>query len=102
MSAQRGRRAQPGKDPAHPAMAQHVEVADRIGAGDHAGDQGRNLECGVRARRSRNLHMLAGELVQAGLLGQSHHRRQPATRHQIRVIKHGLKAVADFHCECSL
>lgn len=101
MGAQRGRRPQTGEHPTHPAMAEHVQIADRVRAGDHARDDRRHLDRRVRPGRARHPHVLVDQVVQASLFGQRHHRRQPTESDQVRVVEDRVKAVADSHYECS-
>jgi hypothetical protein len=74
--AQRRRRPHPLKEPVHRAVPQQIHVLDRVRARDHPRDQRRNLDRRIRRRHGQPL---AQQLGQPGLLGQSHHRRQPHT-----------------------
>jgi hypothetical protein len=49
----------------------------------------------------RDVHMLSGQVVQAGLFGQHHHGDQPAGRHQVEVVEISRESVANSHLECS-
>ena len=82
-------------------MAEHVQIADRVRSGDHARDDRRHLDRGVRAGRSGHRDVLIDQVVQANSFGQRHHRRQPTESDQVRVIENRVKAVADSHYECS-
>jgi hypothetical protein len=47
----------------------------------------------------RDVHMLSGQVVQAGLFGQRHYGDQPAGLHQVRVVKISRESVANSHLE---
>ena len=95
--AQRRRRPQPVEEPAHPAVAQQIQVTDRVRAGDHPRDQSRDLDCGVRSGRAGNRDVLGDQLVQPGALGQRHHRGQTGDRDQVRVIENCGELMGDSH-----
>jgi len=95
VGAQGGRGPQTGEDPPHAAVAEHVQVTDAVRAHDHPGDDRGHLGRRVRAGGSRHRHVRVDQLVQAGLLGHLHHRRQTTERDQVRVIEHRLQAVGN-------
>ena len=78
-------------------MPQQRHVIDRVGPGDHPRDQARDLEVGVDATGLVQSDLLADQKVQAGPLGQLHHRREPGARHEVRVVEDGRDAVTDSH-----
>ena len=81
---QRRRRVRPGEDPAHPAVAQQVEVIDGVRTGEHPADDRGGLRRGV----GRGHRQALEEVVEAGRSGQPQRRYQTCGRHQIRVIEH--------------
>jgi hypothetical protein len=88
--AQRGRGADPGEQPAHPAVAQQVHIADRVRAGNHPGDQGEDLRGGVRGDREA----LGEHRGQPAPIGKRHHRHQPRTGHEVRIVEPRLDRAA--------
>jgi hypothetical protein len=80
--AQRGRCPHVVKQPIHAAVAQHVQVIDRVRAGEHPGHDRGDLHRGVR-RPHRQTG--GGELGQTALLGQPQRRNQPGMGDQIRI-----------------
>jgi len=86
--AQRRGGVRAGEHSSHPTVAQQGHVIDRVGAGDHPGHQGGDLQPGVGALIRRHTQMLIGQGSQTGRVGQRQHRDQPSRRHQIRVIEH--------------
>ena len=84
--AQRRRRPHPAEQAVHPAVPQQIHVFDRVRAGDHPGHQRRHLQMRVRRRHAQ---LPGDEPGRIARLGQHHHRLQPSTRHQIRVVEAG-------------
>jgi hypothetical protein len=68
-------------------VAQQIHVIDRVSAGSHPGDQAAGLHIRARPGPGPDLHMPADQRAKPGPLRQSHHRDQPGTRHQIRIIE---------------
>ena len=101
---QSGRCIHPTEHQVHPAGADHIQVADAVRAGQQAADDRRQLQCRVGRTGSDQLagevHMLAQQIRQTGLLGQFQHRDQPRARHQIHIIEHGdatIPTMRQFH-----
>jgi hypothetical protein len=61
-------------------VTQQSHVIDRVRAGNHPGDRGRDLQPGVRALIRRHRQPLIGQFLQPGIPGQGHHRQQPGSR----------------------
>ncbi|MGY2744146.1 hypothetical protein ACVWZ8_004541 [Arthrobacter sp. UYCu723] len=68
-------------------MAQQSHIIDGIGAGNHPGDQGRDLQPRVGTEIVRQFQMLIDQFPEPGFPGQTHDRDQPRGRHEIRIIK---------------
>jgi hypothetical protein len=85
--AQRRRRPDVGEQPWHAAVAQQVQIVDRVRSADHARDDGGGLRGGVDATLRRDLHMLAQQSGQPAPAGQRHDRDQPGARHEIRIVE---------------
>ena len=92
--AQCRRRPHPGEQLAHRPVSEQVEVVDAVRAGEHACDDAARLYGRVRRIDTQPL---VEQVVQAGGLGQSHHRHQPCGRHEVRVIENGRDGVRCFH-----
>ena len=90
-AAQRRRGADPADRGRERAVAQQVHPVDGVGAGDHPGHQRTDLQPGVGADLGGHPHMLSGQVFQPDVLGQPHGRYQPGVRHQIRIIKPGVR-----------
>ena len=90
-AAQRRRGADPADRGRERAVAQQVHPVDGVGAGDHPGHQRTDLQPGVGADLGGHPHMLSGQVLQPDVLGQPHGRYQPGVRHQIRIIKPGVR-----------
>jgi len=88
--AHRRRRPDPGEDLAHPAMAQDVEVVDRVGAGQHPRDHARRLP---RRVGRRDAQPLLQQVTQARPVGQPHHRDQTRRPDQVRVIEYRVDLI---------
>jgi hypothetical protein len=84
---ERGRRPDPGEQLTHPAMAQQVHVIDRVRASDHPGHQRRHLRAGFAAPSPNTVILAATSPVQPAPRRQRQHRRQPRTRHEIRITE---------------
>jgi hypothetical protein len=72
---------------AHRAVPQQRHVVDRVGTGDHPGDQRGHLPAGVRALVRRHRQQLIGQRIQPGVSRQAHQRNQSGGRHQIRLVE---------------
>ncbi len=83
--AQRRRGRDAGEDPAHPAVAQHVEVVNRVGAGQHSRDHRGRFHARVRRGHAQ---LLRGQDVQDGAFRQPHHRHQTRRTDQVRAIEY--------------
>ncbi len=66
-----------GEQPVPPAMPQQVHVIDGVGAGDHPGDQRRDLQVRIRAAPRRQRELRGDKLRQSAALGENDHRRKP-------------------------
>ena len=98
--AQRRGGPHPVEQPAHPPVAQQVQVVDRIRAGQHPADHARRLH--PRTRRGHR-QTLAQQVMQPRGLSQPEHRHQTSRGHQISVIEHRTERVRDaFTCEVPL
>ena len=89
----------------HPAVAQHVQVIDRVRPGDHPGHDRGDLPGRVAADRGVQPDPLGNQVGQPGLLGQPHHRDQPGQRHDILSIERGARvggAVQQSHLRGAL
>ena len=73
--------------PFHRPVAQHGHVIDRVRPRAHPGHQGRDLRPGVGALVGRHAQPTSGQLVQAGLGGQFHHRHQPGGPDEVRLVE---------------
>jgi hypothetical protein len=85
-AAQRGRGTDPADRVRERAVAQQVHPVDGV----RAGDQRTDLQPGVGADLGGHPHVLAGQVLQADVLGQPQRRDQPGVRHQIRIIEPGV------------
>jgi len=94
---QRRGRPHPGEQPAHRAVPQQRHVIDRVRPGDHPRNHRGDLQVGVDAAGLAQLHMLGGEPLQTGPLGELQDRRQAGARHEVGVIEGGREAVTDSH-----
>jgi hypothetical protein len=74
------------EQPAHRAVPEQVHVIDRVGAGHHPRDQGRDLQVRIDATSPAQVNVLLDELLEPGPLGQLQDRRQAGARHEVRVI----------------
>jgi hypothetical protein len=90
----RGRCVHPVEQATHAAVAQQVQVVDAVRAGGHAGHDRGDLATRVRPGRDTQVHPLVDQPGEVGVLGQPHHRDQPGTRHQIRLIKDRVDTAA--------
>ena len=76
----------------HTARAQHVDVVNAVRSSAHPRDQRPQFRCRVRRPGLDpgygDTHLLREKLHQPGLLGQSHHRHQPGTRHKTVLVEH--------------
>jgi hypothetical protein len=90
----------PAEQPAHPAVAQHIQILDAVRAGRHPGHDRRRLATPVGPGRQVRTYPPGHQACQVDLLGQPHHRHQPGTLHQIRIIEdrvHGAAAMQQSH-----
>jgi len=94
---QRGRCPDPGEQPTHRAVTQQRHVIDRVGPGDHPGNQARDLQVGVDPSGLGQLDMLPDQALQTGTFGQLQNRCQARTRHQVPIIEDGREAMAESH-----
>jgi len=78
-------------------VPQQRHVLDRVRAGDHPGDQARDLQLGVAAPRLVDPDVIGDELLKPGPLGQLQHGRQPGARHEVRIVDRGREPVTDSH-----
>jgi hypothetical protein len=85
--AQRRGRVHRREQRAHAPIPGQVQIVDAVRAGDHARHDGGYLARRVGALVPGDTHPGGHRAVQAGVAGQPHHRHQPGTRHQIRIIK---------------
>ena len=92
---ERGRCPHPGEQPPYRPVPQQRHVIDRVGAGDHPGDQGRDLQVRVDPNGLAQLDLVGDQALQTGPFSQLQDRRQTSARHQIRVVKHGRDVVTD-------
>ena len=75
------------------ALAQPVDVLDRVRTRGHPRDQGHHLRVRVGARAVVRVHdrqVLQHQLRQPDLLGQRDHRNQPGITDQIRLVKRDI------------
>jgi hypothetical protein len=79
--------ADPGEQPDHAAVAQQVQIGDRIRAAHHPGADREDLRRGVRGPLRGDLHMLDQESGQPAVLGQRQDRHQPGAGHQIWIVE---------------
>ncbi len=84
---QRGRGPDPGEQPVHPAMTQHVHIVDAVRPGDHPRHQRRNLQVRVRTADGLQGQGVRDQVGQARPLRQRQRRDQSRARHQIWVIE---------------
>jgi len=77
----------PAEQPAHPPVAEQVQVGDAFCAGDHPRHQARHLQPGVHPALRRQRQPGPGQLAQPAPPGQGQHRDQPPARHEIRVVE---------------
>ena len=84
---QRGRRPDPGEQPAHPTMAQQVHVIDRVRPGNHPRNQRRDLQVRVHTTDGLQGQRVRDEVSQARPLRQRHRRSQTRTRHEIGIVE---------------
>jgi hypothetical protein len=85
--SQRRRRPDTPEQRRHGTVAEQVHVLNTVRPGDHPRGQARDLHRGVHAARPGHPDVLPGQLIQARLLRQGHHRDQASLRHEVRVIK---------------
>src|SRR6476620_2017887 len=89
--AQRRRRVHPAEQPSHPAGTDHVQIIDAVRVRGDPGDDRAHLPGRVHPRRGdpgpAQPDLVLDQLRQARLLGQSHHRDQTRTRHEIHLIE---------------
>ncbi len=78
-------------------MPQHGHVLDAVRPGDHARDQGRDLQTGVAAAWPVDPDVLGDQLVEPGPLGELQDRRETGARHDVGVIEDRGEAVGDSH-----
>ena len=94
---QRRRGVDTGEQPAHRAVPQQRHVLDRVGAGDHARDQRRDLQSGVPAAGLPDPHVLSDQRLQPGPLRELKDRREASARHEVGVIENHRVGVRDSH-----
>jgi site-specific DNA recombinase len=87
----------PTEDPIHPAVAQQGHVIDRVRPGDHPRDQRRHLQMRVHATAFQDPHMVGDQVLEPSPLGQPQDRREPGTRHEVRVVERDGEVVAHSH-----
>jgi len=71
----------PGEQAAHRAVPQQVRVVDRVRAGAHPRDQGRDLQVGVGTAGLVDPGVLAEQVLQPGPFGELQDRCQARARH---------------------
>jgi len=85
--SERGGRTDPVERQRHSAVAEQVHVVDAVGAGDHPGQQCRNLDCRVRTGYVFDVEFLVDEVVEMKPIGELGQARQASARHEIRVVE---------------
>jgi hypothetical protein len=68
-------------------VAYQVQVVDRVRPSSHSRQDRGRLTRRVGPGITGQADLLGDNVVQADRLGQPHHRHQPGTRNQIRIIK---------------
>ena len=94
--AQRRGCVAPPEQRGHAAVVDHVEVLDRVRAGDHPRHDRADLPRRVGADRGADPDQPAQQRVQPACLRQAHHRHQSRARHQIRITE--MRRVRDVLC----
>jgi hypothetical protein len=84
---QRRRGVHPAEQLAHPAVADHVQIVDRVRPGEHARHNRGDLPRRVGSLVRRHMQPPADNAVQIARLRQPHHRLQTRGRHQIRIVE---------------
>ena len=85
--AQRGRGPDTGEQPAHPTMAQQVQVIDRVRPCDHPGDQCWDLQVRVHTTDGPQSQRVRDEVSQPRPLRQRHRRSQTRARREIGIVE---------------
>jgi hypothetical protein len=85
--AQRRRGIDPAEQGWHAAVADHVQVVDTIGSGEHARHDRGDLARSVGAPMTRDPQPFPDDAVQVDRLGQPHDGLQPGAGHEIRIVK---------------
>jgi hypothetical protein len=85
---ERGWRVHPAEQRRHPAVTQHIDVADAVRAGEHARHQCGDLPARVSALMPVDAYMLGHDAMQVTRLGQLHRRHEAGVRHEVRIVEH--------------
>jgi hypothetical protein len=79
------------EQPRHPTRPDHIQIVDAVRAGGHPGDDRSQLTRRIGPGRGHlgrpDGDLARDQLRQARPLGQPHHRDQPRTRHEVRIIE---------------
>jgi hypothetical protein len=71
-----------------PPCRSRSNVVDRVGAGDHSGDQRRHLHRGVDPSGVGHGELVGDQPGKSAALPQREDWRQPGARHQVRLVEH--------------